>query len=195
MADSAYAKLLKQAAHWLHGAQQGHPGHNHSVTPFGATHPDPAPLVPGAHTTHAATATIQGLAQRARWPPLLRAAYLLVGDTSREFTPMGTEKIPPWTYLSADVIEERLNTYAEHGQHRICDLAQMYEGMGHFLVLALDMETGRVFQRHDGGGNGYAREHTWNFLMQLDLDTLDPAYFHPWHPHLPQHPTILSAYD
>ena len=84
---------------------------------------------------------------RARWPPLLRHAYGLVGDRATEFTLHG------WTFMSLQKIQDRLALYARHGQTRVCDVAIYYEGMGHFRVLCIDTGDGAVVQRLDGGAN------------------------------------------
>lgn len=187
MADSAYAQLVRRAAQWLEQGKVGTAGHTSAQAPFGMNSVDATPFVLGREGDSAYVARVRALAARARWPALVQAAYMVLGDAQREF--MKHE----WTFSSLCKIEERVAFYAQHGQTRICDLAVRYEGMGHFLVLCVDMSTGRLFQRGDGGGNGWEREHNWKFAKNLDLEALPAAHFHEWDPELPLHATPVRA--
>lgn len=189
MADSKYAKLLRDASRWLDGAQVGAPDHTTTQAPFGVPSSSSEPFVPGGATSVDSAQEVRALASDASWPPFLRAIYMVLGFTDREFTKN------EWTFFSLRQIRLCMTTLQNHGQTRICDLASRYEGMGHFRILSIDTHTGKFFQRYDGGGNGYERNDNWSFVCALDLDSLDPSYFHDWSPDVPIHQHVVSAYN
>ena len=176
------------AARWLNDADIGCKDYDTTQAPFGTASVagmiDVTALPP---PDSAYVAAVAAVARRARWPPLLRHAYGLVGDRATEFTLHG------WTFMSLQKIQDRLALYARHGQTRVCDVAIYYEGMGHFRVLCIDTETGRWFQRLDGGANDWDRDHHWQLARQLDPGALAPRHLHAWDPRLPLHPHLVST--
>ena len=189
MANSEYSKLLLNASLWLDEAQVGAPGHTTTRAPFGVPSSSREAFVPGGATSVDSARQVRALAHDASWPPFLKAIYMVLGFTDREFTKNG------WTFFSLEEIRLRMTTLRNHGQKRICDLACRYEGLGHFRLLSIDTHTGKFFQRHDGGGNGFERNHAWSFVCSLDLDGLDEAYFHDWSPDVPVSTRVLSAHN
>lgn len=85
-----------------------------------------------------------------------------------------------WTFLSELEIEERKQDAIRCGQARLVDLAIAYAGMGHVHVLSMDPATGTVFQRMDGGGNGWEREANAKARCSLDVETVQRQPFDEW---------------
>ena len=182
--NSLHARL---AARWLEDADIGKKDHDTSKTPFGlASVRDGVPPLLSQSVAPEHAARVRALAWRASWPPLLAHAYQLLNDDKTEFTLRG------WTFLSLQSVQLRLQRYVHNGQLRLCDVAIRYEGMGHCRVLCVDTATGRWMQRMDGGGNGYERDHNWNFACALDPAAAD-TQTHAWDPLLPVHPQPLVA--
>ena len=189
MADTAHAAWLRGTARWLRAARAGARDYQSTQAPFGVVSEDQDSLpVPMAATPEGA-ARVARVAAAARWPRRLKTAYQLFGYADREF------QVGDWNFFSLQKIEDRLRLYAAQGQPRICDIAVQYEGMGHFRVMCVDAATGRLFQRLDGGANDYERQHHWDFVRELDLDTVDATCFYEWNDTLHTHAHMVSPYN
>lgn len=154
------------ALEWLRQAEIGQEDHDSCQQPFFLESRDEE-FNPATITGNSAfTQQVHTMADEVKLPQLLRCAYLLLGSSSREFQYKG------WTWLSVDKMLARKREYEKVGQTRVFDLAIQYIGMGHVYVLTLDTQTGRVFRRNDGGGNGYERDDYWKFIQSFDPATL-----------------------
>jgi len=75
-----------------------------------------------------------------------------------------------WTFMSLNEIRQRYNSIKEQ-RNDIIDIAFRYHGMGWILVLSCDLNNSLLFERMDGGSNGYDREDN---LMKLIKDGSKP---------------------
>ena len=81
----------------------------------------------------------------------LQMLYFIVGKNNAEIS------FGPLQFLKLDDIIERSKIYT-----KILDLAVIYCGMGHVIVLSMDKNTQQFFFRPDGGSSGYEREDYFN---------------------------------
>lgn len=156
---------LQTAIDWLETAKIGQKDHISQDEPFfyisHDTDANPLTLC----TDLAFTNRIVTLTNQVNLPSILQYAYLILGSEDREFT------LHEWTFMSIKTIENRLDVYHKGGQHQVCDLAHRYMGMGHIEVITLDIETGLVFLRHDGGSSDWDRHPNWEFIRDFDPAT------------------------
>ena len=52
--------------------------------------------------------------------------------------------------------------------------------MGHCIVCALDPRDKQIFYRHDGGSNGWEREHNYNKILEYDPNNNKKYEFNNW---------------
>ena len=103
------------------------------------------------------------LSEKIKFSKLLYYIYLYVGRNNIEFV------LHEYTFFSINEIEERYNEMCNNNQHNICDIAFTYMGMGHVKVISIDLKSGKIFSRMDGGANGYDREDNHKFIISLDI--------------------------
>ena len=106
---------------------------------------------------------LNSLSQKFKFSKLLYYIYLIIGDTTTEFV------INLYTFFSLDNIESQYNVLEKNGQTKICDIAVSYAGMGHVNVLSIDIGSGKLYTRPDGGSNGYDRDDNFKFSLTVDL--------------------------
>jgi hypothetical protein len=73
-----------------------------------------------------------------------------------------------WTILSFNKCMENYKQYCNDSQESVFDIAIMYMGMGHVIVLSCDLDTHSLFYRRDGGSNGWDREANYKDLLKYD---------------------------
>lgn len=88
------------------------------------------------------------------FPMKLKLFWLILGNVNDEI------KTPEFTIMDLKKIESQKDTYSG-----FIDIGVRYAGMGHVIVLSLDMESGKLFLRMDGGSNGFDREDNWRFYQ------------------------------
>uniref|UniRef100_A0A6C0AXI4 Uncharacterized protein n=1 Tax=viral metagenome TaxID=1070528 RepID=A0A6C0AXI4_9ZZZZ len=71
--------------------------------------------------------------------------------------------IKNWQLFSIDNILKLKEMYIKDNIN-ITDIGLKYEGMGHCKVAFIDPKSNMIYYRHDGGSNGYDREHNYNKL-------------------------------
>ena len=70
-----------------------------------------------------------------------------------------------WTFMSINEIKKRYNSIKTK-RSNVIDIAFKYEGMGWILLLSCDLDNYLLFERLDGGSNGYDRESNLNKLIK-----------------------------
>ena len=88
------------------------------------------------------------------FPMKLKLFWLILGNVDDEI------KTPGFTIMNLEKIRSQKDAYSG-----FIDIGVRYAGMGHVIVLSLDMETGKMFLRMDGGSNGFDREDNWRFYQ------------------------------
>ena len=63
--------------------------------------------------------------------------------------------------LSLNKCLEIYNDYCDNDQKSLFDIAYIYAGMGHIKLVACDLNNHLLFERPDGGSNGYDREDNY----------------------------------
>ena len=76
--------------------------------------------------------------------------------------------INDWVIKSLNEVIEHHNIMKEFTNKRIIDLFHLYVGMGHYHVIAYEIESNTFFIRRDGGSNGYDREENFSFICNYD---------------------------
>jgi len=106
-------------------------------------------------------------------PNNIRMLYQIIGSPSKE------TYMDKWTILSYNKAIENYANYCKDGQNRIFDLAYIYAGMGHIIVISCDLKTRKLFKRQDGGSNDWDRQY--NYKKLLDYDGIDIQFdFNEW---------------
>ena len=100
----------------------------------------------------------------------IKIFYTLVGNPDVEVY------IGDYTFMSLTKCLENYKHYCLNNQHSVFDIAYRYEGMGHITVISCDLNNHLLFERRDGGSNGYDREDNYNEL--LNYKTGDKKYFY-----------------
>ena len=78
--------------------------------------------------------------------------------------------------MSLNKCLENYSEYCKNNQHSVFDIAYRYEGMGHVTVISCDLNNHLLFERDDGGANGYEREDNYKDLLKYK--TGDKKYFY-----------------
>lgn len=101
----------------------------------------------------------------------LKILYSFIGD-NKEYL------INNFNFFTLIEIQNRINNY-----NNFFDVALMYLGMGHVIVLSYHPKTKKYFLRHDGGSNGYEREAHHNFYKNYDpeLESEEQLFNHTIH--------------
>jgi hypothetical protein len=100
----------------------------------------------------------------------IKIFYTLIGNPDVEVY------IGDYTFMSLNKCLENYNEYCKNDQYSVFDIAYRYEGMGHVTVISCDLNNHLLFERDDGGANGYEREY--NFQNLLKYKTGDKKYFY-----------------
>lgn len=100
----------------------------------------------------------------------IKIFYTLVGNPDIEVY------IGDYTFMSLTKCLENHRDYCKNDQTSVFDIAYRYEGMGHVTVISCDLNNHLLFERRDGGSNGYDRED--NYKALLNYKTGDKKYFY-----------------
>ena len=100
----------------------------------------------------------------------IKIFYTLVGNPDKEVY------IGDYTFMSLTKCLENYSEYCKNNQTSVFDIAYRYEGMGHVTVISCDLNNHLLFERRDGGSNGYDRED--NFQALLNYKTGDKKYMY-----------------
>lgn len=84
-----------------------------------------------------------------------------------------------WTFMSINEITQRYNSIKEQ-RNDIIDIAFRYHGMGWILVLSCDLNNSLLFERMDGGSNGFDREDNLMKLIKDGSKNYKKLYFSQW---------------
>ena len=104
----------------------------------------------------------------------MKLLYSLVGNPSVEVY------IGDWTFMSLNKCLELYNDYCENNQVSLFDIAYTYAGMGHIKLIACDLNNHLLFERPDGGSNGYDREYNKKKTLTMDPSLEPQHYFTDW---------------
>lgn len=118
----------------------------------------------------------------------VRLLFEIIGAPEKEVY------IGPWTIMSYNKCMENYKTYCENGQKIVFDVALMYIGMGHVIVLSCDLDTHMLFYRRDGGSNGWDREANFKDLLKYDGTMNEQFFFNKWFFNLDESNKILNKY-
>lgn len=100
----------------------------------------------------------------------IKIFYTLVGNPDVEVY------IGDYTFMSLTKCLENHRDYCKNDQTSVFDIAYRYEGMGHVTVISCDLNNHLLFERRDGGSNGYDRED--NYKALLNYKTGDKKYMY-----------------
>jgi len=100
----------------------------------------------------------------------IKIFYTLIGNPDVEVY------IGDYTFMSLTKCLENYNEYCDNDQYSVFDIAYRYEGMGHITVISCDLNNHLLFERRDGGSNGYDRED--NYQRSLEYNTGDKDYLY-----------------
>lgn len=100
----------------------------------------------------------------------IKIFYTLVGNPDIEVY------IGDYTFMSLNKCLENYNEYCLNQQKSVFDIAFRYAGMGHVVVISCDLNNHLLFERMDGGSNGYDREANYQDLLKYK--TGDKKYFY-----------------
>jgi hypothetical protein len=96
------------------------------------------------------------------FPKPLRTLYEIHGSVC-ESASLGAVQ-DWWTLMSLQTVYE---TFIHHQKwNPICrslDIAYIYHGMGYIIVASVDIQTGKMYLRMDGGSNGWDAELNYQF--------------------------------
>lgn len=96
------------------------------------------------------------------FPKPLRILYEIHGSVSREAS-LGTVH-KWWTLMSLQTVLDNYVYYQKWCSNcRSLDVAHIYHGMGHIIVASVDIQTGKMYLRMDGGSNGWEVELNYQF--------------------------------
>ena len=85
-----------------------------------------------------------------------------------------------WTIMSLNKAMKVYKEYKENGQERIFDIAYIYAGMGHIIILSCDLKTHNLFYHSGGGSSGWDRELNFKRTITMDPETTQQYYFLQW---------------
>lgn len=96
------------------------------------------------------------------FPKPLRTLYEIHGSVCNTATLGAVQDL--WTLMSLQTV---FDTFIYHQKwNPICrslDIAYIYHGMGHIIVASVDIQTGKMYLRMDGGSNGWDAELNYQF--------------------------------
>jgi len=85
-----------------------------------------------------------------------------------------------WIIMSLNKALNIYKEYKENGQERIFDIACMYAGLGHIIILSCDLNTHNLFYHHGGGSSGWDREANFQEAITMDPENTQQYYFTEW---------------
>lgn len=104
----------------------------------------------------------------------MKLFYSLVGNPDVEVY------IGDWTFMSLNKCLEIYKDYCGNEQNCLFDIAYIYAGMGHIKLIACDLNNHLLFERPDGGSNGYDREDNYQRSLAYKtgkMEKKDYLYF------------------
>ena len=101
----------------------------------------------------------------------MKLFYSLIGNPGVEVY------IGDWTFMSLNKCLEIYNDYCVNGPKSVFDIAFIYAGMGHINVLSCDLNNHLLFERPDGGSNGYDRDDNYHKKMAYKTGDKNYIYF------------------
>ena len=101
----------------------------------------------------------------------IKIFYTPVGNTGVEVY------IGDYKFMSLTKCLENYKHYCNNNQHSVFDIAYRYEGIGHITVISCDLNNHLLFERRDGGSNGYDREDNYNELLKYKTGDKKYLYF------------------
>lgn len=84
-----------------------------------------------------------------------------------------------WTFMSIKEITERYNSIKKE-RNDIIDIAFKYHGLGWIIVLSCDLNNSLLFERMDGGSNGFDREENYLQLIKNGSNPYKKLNFSQW---------------
>tara|TARA_B110000208_G_scaffold12418_1_gene15266 strand:+ start:4075 stop:4626 length:552 start_codon:yes stop_codon:yes gene_type:complete len=93
-------------------------------------------------------------------PSNLRNLYLIIGTPDKEVY------LDKWTIMTFNKSFQNYINYCNDKQFRVFDVAYLYAGMGHIIVLSCDLNTRQFFLRKDGGSNDWDRLYNYKELLK-----------------------------
>jgi len=101
----------------------------------------------------------------------MKIFYELVGNPDLEVY------IGDFTFMSLTKCLENYNEYCLNQQKSVFDIGFRYAGMGHIIVTSCDLNNHLLFERMDGGSNGYDREANYKELLNYQTGSKKYFYF------------------
>tara|TARA_B110000902_G_C14187949_1_gene543050 strand:+ start:155 stop:691 length:537 start_codon:yes stop_codon:yes gene_type:complete len=101
----------------------------------------------------------------------MKIFYELVGNPNTEVY------IGDFTFMSLTKCLENYNNYCANDQKTVFDIGFRYAGMGHIIVTSCDLNNHLLFERMDGGSNGYDREANYKELLNYQTGSKKYIYF------------------
>ena len=84
-----------------------------------------------------------------------------------------------WTFMSIKEVKERYKSLCAK-RSDIIDVAYKYHGLGWIVVLSCDLNNSLLFERMDGGSNGWDRENNFNKLIMEGSKPYKKVNFSQW---------------
>ena len=101
----------------------------------------------------------------------MKIFYELVGNPNTEVY------IGDFTFMSLTKCLEKYNDYCANDQNSVFDIGFRYAGMGHVVVVSCDLNNHLLFERPDGGSNGYDREANYKDLLNYKTGSKKYIFF------------------
>ena len=101
----------------------------------------------------------------------IKIFYTLLGNPDVEVY------IGDYTFMNLTKCLKNYNEYCLNQQTSVFDIAYRYEGMGHITVISCDLNNHLLFERRDGGSNGYDREDNYQDLLKYKTGSKKYFYF------------------
>jgi hypothetical protein len=102
----------------------------------------------------------------------MKIFYELIGNPDTEVY------IGDYTIMSLTKCLQNYNDYCVNDQKSVFDIAFRYAGMGHVVVISCDLNNHLLFERMDGGSNGYDREANYKDLLDYQTGSKKYIYFY-----------------
>lgn len=99
------------------------------------------------------------------FPTPLRTLYEIHGSVRHSASLGHTQSW--WTLMSLQTVVEHFVYHQKWCPRcRSLDVAHIYHGMGHVIVASVDVHTGKLYLRMDGGSNGWEVELNYQFASK-----------------------------
>lgn len=102
-------------------------------------------------------------------PTLIKVLYNVVNNKTESY-------FKDWTFMTLNIIKEKHILKYNNGQKDILDFAFSYSGMGWIFIAAIDLKSGKIFIRLDGGSNDYDRQFNFNNIIKYKTDSTNQKY-------------------